>query len=136
MLWAGYTLAFRRSGLSPLQGAAVVNGWCAILLLPLLAWLGVPRLLTAPWSDLLFQAVWQGAIAGLLGIVAYTAAVIWLGAARAALSAALVPPMTAFGGAWILDEPAGWDTLLVATTVAAGVALASGAVVFKRTVKA
>jgi hypothetical protein len=36
----------------------------------------------------------------------------------------------------LAGEPAGWDTLLVATTVAAGVALASGAVVFKRTVKA
>ncbi|MEP6791392.1 MAG: DMT family transporter, partial [Ramlibacter sp.] len=126
-LWAVYTLAFRRCGLTPWQGAAVVNAWSALLLLAMLPWLGAPRLLTAPWQDLLFQGVWQGGIAGLLGIVSYTAAVHRLGASRASLSAALVPPMTSLGGALALGERLGWPTMLAAMLVAAGVALASGA---------
>jgi drug/metabolite transporter (DMT)-like permease len=51
-LWALYTRAFRRSGLTPWAGAAVVNAWSAMLLLPLLAVFGAPRLLSAPWRDL------------------------------------------------------------------------------------
>jgi drug/metabolite transporter (DMT)-like permease len=133
MLWAGYTLAFRRCGLTPWQGAAVVNAWSALALLALLPWLGAP--LTAPWRDLLFQAVWQGVIAGLLGIVTYTAAVRRLGASRASLSAALVPPMTAAGAALLLGESLGWKTMLAALLVAAGVALASGAVLTRRVEK-
>ena len=132
MLWAVYTLAFRRSGLTPWQGAAVVNAWSALALLALLPWLGAPRLLTAPWQDLLFQGVWQGGIAGLLGTVTYTAAVRRLGAARASLSAALVPPMTSLGAALVLGEDLGWKTMLAALLVAAGVALASGAVLARR----
>jgi drug/metabolite transporter (DMT)-like permease len=125
MLWAVYTLVFRQSGLTPWQGAAVVNGWSALLLLPLLAWFGAPRLLSAPWADVAFQAAGQGVMAGLLGLVTYMAAVARLGAAKASLSAALVPPMTALGGAWLLGEPLGALTLAAVLLVMAGVALAA-----------
>jgi drug/metabolite transporter (DMT)-like permease len=125
ILWAVYTLAFRQSGLTPWQGAAVVNAWSALLLLPLLAWFGLPRLLTAPWGDVAFQALGQGVMAGLLGLVTYMAAVARLGAAKASLSAALVPPMTALGGAWLLGEPLSAMTAVAAVLVMAGVAVAA-----------
>jgi len=64
-------------------------------------------------------------VAGLLGLVTYTAAIARLGAARASLSAALVPPMTALGAAGMLGEPLGPVTLVAAFLVAGGVALAS-----------
>jgi drug/metabolite transporter (DMT)-like permease len=126
ILWATHTLAFRRSGLSPWQGAAIVNTWSALLLLPLLAVFGAPRLLTAPWFDVVFQAAGQGVVAGLLGLVTYMAAIERLGAAKASLSAALVPLMTALGAVWLLGEPLGAGTLLAATMVAFGVVSASG----------
>ncbi|WP_298932415.1 EamA family transporter [uncultured Ramlibacter sp.] len=124
LAWAVYTLAFRRSGLTPWQGAALVNAWSALLLLLVLPWLGAPRLLTAPWPDLAFQVVWQGGIAGVLGLVTYTAAVVRLGAARAALSSALVPPMTALGAFWVLGEPLAASSGLAVALVAWGVAVA------------
>jgi len=122
--WAAYTLAFRRSGLTPWQGAAWVNAWSALLLAAALPWLGAPRLFTAPWSDLAFQALWQGGIAGVLGLVTYTAAVRRLGASRAALSSALVPPMTALGGWWLLGEPLGAGGALAVALVALGLVAA------------
>jgi drug/metabolite transporter (DMT)-like permease len=125
MLWAVYTLAFRSSGLTPWQGAAVVNAWSALLLLPLVAWFGAPRLFTAPWGDVALQALGQGVMAGLLGLVTYMAAVARLGAAKASLSAALVPPMTAMGGAWLLDEPLAAMTWAAVVLVMAGVAIAA-----------
>jgi drug/metabolite transporter (DMT)-like permease len=126
-LWALYTQAFRRSGLTPWVGAAVVNAWSAMLLLPLLAVFGAPRLLSAPWRDLAWQAAGQGVMAGLLGLVFYMAAIARLGAARASLSAALVPLMTALGAAMLLDEPLGGATLAAVMLAGAGVAWAAGA---------
>ncbi|MGC1174618.1 DMT family transporter [Polaromonas sp.] len=127
MVWALYTLAFRGSGLTPWQGAAVINAWSSLLLLPVLLAFGAPRLLTAPWTDVAWQALGQGVAAGLLGLVTYMIAIARLGAARASLSAALVPLSTALGAAWLLGEPLGASTLVACALVACGVALASGA---------
>lgn len=127
MVWAVYTLAFRGSGLTPWQGAAVINAWSSLLLLPVLLAFGAPRLLTAPWVDVAWQALGQGAVAGLLGLVTYMIAIARLGAARASLSAALVPLSTALGAAWLLGEPLGVATLAASALVACGVALAGGA---------
>jgi drug/metabolite transporter (DMT)-like permease len=127
MLWAIYTLAFRRSGLTPWQGAAVINTWSLLLLSPVLLVFGAPRLLSAPWTDVARQALGQGVVAGLLGLVTYMIAIAKLGAARASLSAALVPISTALGAACLLGEPLGAGTLVACVLVAGGVALAGGA---------
>ena len=94
-----------------------------LLLLPVLLLWGAPRLLTAPWTDVAFQALGQGVAAGLLGLVTYMVAIARLGASRASLSAALVPLSTALGAAWLLGEPLGAGTLVASALVAAGVAL-------------
>ena len=127
LLWSVYTLAFRGSGLTPWQGAAVVNAGSAMLLLPVLLAVGAPRLLSAPWADVAWQVLGQGAVAGLLGLVVYSVAIAHLGAARAALSAALVPLLTALGSAWLLGEPLSEALLVAVLLVVPGVALGSGA---------
>jgi drug/metabolite transporter (DMT)-like permease len=127
MVWAMYTLVFRRSGLTPWQGVAVINAWSMLLLVPVLLVFGAPRLLSAPWTEVAWQALGQGVAAGLLGLVTYMIAIARLGAARASLSAALVPISTALGAAWLLGEPLGAGTLVASVLVAGGVALASGA---------
>lgn len=124
-LWAIYTVAFRRSGLNALQGAALVNtGSALFLVVPLAAW-GAPLLFTAFLHDVLLQVLWQGVIAGVLGLVTYSVAIARLGAARASLSAALVPPMTAVGAALLLGEELGWVTASTSLLVAIGIAFAS-----------
>lgn len=127
MMWAIYTLTFRVSGLTPWQGAAVINTWSLLLLTPVLLLSGAPRLLSAPWTEVAWQALGQGVFAGLLGLVAYMIAIARLGAAHASLSAALVPISTALGAAWLLGEPLGAGTLVASVLVACGVTLASGA---------
>jgi drug/metabolite transporter (DMT)-like permease len=127
LVWALYTLAFRRSGLTPWQGAAVINAWSCLLLLPVLLVWGVPRLASAPWTDLAWQALGQGVVAGLLGLVCYMVAIARLGAASASLSGALVPLTTTFGAAWLLGESLGAGTLAASGLVGCGVALAAGA---------
>jgi drug/metabolite transporter (DMT)-like permease len=97
VLWAAYSLSFRLTRLTPWEAAAFVNGCSSLLLVPLLLIVGVPRLLSAPWNDVALQAVGQGMVAGVLGLIADTVALARLGPARASLSTALVPVMTALG---------------------------------------
>lgn len=125
--WAGSTIAFRGSGLSPWEAAAVISMWSLLGLLLVLPWMGPLRLFSAPWSDLAMQAIGQGLLAGVLGIVVYMTAVAHLGSARAALSSALVPPLTAIGAELLLGEPADGVTYWASGLVAVGIALASGA---------
>lgn len=133
LCWAIHTHVFRRSGLGPWQGAAIANGGSALLLLAIVPFFaGSLRLSTAPWQDIVFQAVWQACFAGLLGLVAYMAAVRRLGSARAALSAAAVPPMTALGEVVFLQVPARPVVMAAVALVAAGVVLASGAIAWRR----
>lgn len=132
MAWAGYTVAFRGSGLTPWQGAAIVNTWSLAGLLLVLPWTGAGRLLTAPWRDLALQALGQGVLAGVLGLVVYMVAVKHLGSSRAALSSALVPPLTAFGAGMLLGEPADASTWAAAALVAGGIVLASGVIGLRR----
>ncbi|MFT4193764.1 DMT family transporter [Ottowia sp.] len=129
-MWAAYTLAFRGCGLSSWQGAALVNLGSAVLLLPVAVVWGVPRLVSAPWADVAVQALGQGLMAGLLGLVTYSVAIARLGAARAALSAALVPVFTALGAAWLLGEPVDSSVGLALALVVPGVVLAGGAKVW------
>lgn len=128
VLWTAYSLSFKACGLTPWQGAAFVNGWSTVLLLPPLVAYGLPRLVSAPWNDVALQAFGQGLVAGVLGVVVYTATIARLGASNAALTLALVPVVTTLGGAWILHEPITRATLVALSFVVPGVALASGMV--------
>jgi drug/metabolite transporter (DMT)-like permease len=127
VLWAAFTVSFRRTGLSPWEGAALVNVWSAMFLVPLRLWSGPVLLLQAPLHDLLFQALWQGVLAGLVGLWVFAVAIARLGAARAAAFGALAPVASALGGWWWLgDALTLFDAVAVALAVL-GVALVSGA---------
>lgn len=124
--WAAFTVALRESGLSPLQVAALVNAWSAILLLPWFAWHGAPTLARLPVAELVAQGIWQGVLAGLGAFVLFALAVERLGPSPAAAVGAIVPVISAAGGWWWLGErlsPAEW---LAAVGVTTGVLLASG----------
>ena len=127
-LWAGYTLGYRRSGLGAWQAAALVNVWSLLLLLPLLAWQGGSGLAQAPAAELGWQLLWQGLLAGVLGLWTFSRAIALLGAAQAAAFGALAPVVSALGGwAW-LGDPLGAGDLLAIAAAAAGVPSARRAV--------
>jgi len=126
-LWAGFTLSFRRTGLSGWQGAAIVNAWSAILLIPWLLWRGQTGLLAALVHEVLWQALMQGVIAGLLGLWIFSIAVSRLGGPQASAFGGLVPVFSAGGGWWWLAEPVTCVDLLAIASALIGVTLASGA---------
>jgi drug/metabolite transporter (DMT)-like permease len=132
-LWGIYTHAYRRSGLSAFQAAALIALWSFLILLPF----GVPSLVRALGSGLagpvLLQAVLQGLVAGVAGIVLYGIAIDRLGASRAAAVSPLSIVLAALLAIPVLNEipnPAAWIGIILATS---GVVLASGIVSRPRT---
>lgn len=62
VFWAVYTVAYRKSGLDPWHGAALVCFWSAVLITPLWAIMPKATLLSAPFPDLVLQVVAQGVL--------------------------------------------------------------------------
>jgi MYXO-CTERM domain-containing protein len=70
LLWAIYTIAFRSSGVAPVQAAALICTWSAILFLPVYLVLGLSHLSRASSSELGFQIVHHGVFMSCLAVVA------------------------------------------------------------------
>lgn len=92
-LWAGYTVAARVHRVPALAAVVIltVTGLAGTLAI-YLPFFGL-RILSAPWPEVVGQTVYQGVVTGLVGTLLYMRTGELLGAARAALFVALVPPM-------------------------------------------
>jgi drug/metabolite transporter (DMT)-like permease len=125
--WGIYTHAYRASGLKPLEAAGCVALASVLILLPA----GAPALAAAAGSGLagpvLVQAVLQGLLSGVAGMVLYGVAIDRLGASRAAALSPLGPVLAALLGVPLLGDVPGLVAGLGLAASAAGVALASGA---------
>ncbi|MGE6782173.1 DMT family transporter [Ensifer adhaerens] len=124
-LWAIYTHAFRRSGLSPLQGSALIAIWSFLIHLGLAACFGT-TLASVPVEEIALQVTSQGILSGLVAMVAYGFAVKSLGGTQAAAFTALTPVLAMVGGAILLGEQIGPFEILAAVVTATGVALSTG----------
>lgn len=108
--WAVFTVLQKRWGLDPLQATASMSVLSLILLLPpFVIWWSFEPILALPPSQLAIQIVIQGVLAGVVAVVAFAAAVVVLGASRAALFPALVPGSAILIGIPITGE---WPTML------------------------
>jgi drug/metabolite transporter (DMT)-like permease len=103
-LFAGYTIALRRSGLSGLEAAALVSVWSCALYLPFYVAVLHPRLLEVPPSSLIIPGFYQGILTNIISLFAYGRAVSALGPTRAAPFAALIPVFAALLGIFLLGE--------------------------------
>lgn len=126
-LWATYTIAMRKAGTPPLQAAALVCVWSAILYLPFYAFFSGDGLARAGWGEIAFQTLIQGVLSSVVSLVAYNRALQLLGASRGAALASLVPVLATILAIPLLGEwPAPLDWLGVAI-ISTGVYLATGA---------
>jgi len=92
LLWAGFTLALRRSGLEALEGAAVVTyGSIPLLILDLLLSREPLQIHHLPFDVIAMQMILEGVGVGLVATISYAYAVARLGADRAAIAGSLTP---------------------------------------------
>jgi drug/metabolite transporter (DMT)-like permease len=127
LMWAAYTVAMRRGGLTPLHAVALVSVTSLLGYIPLYVLLGGARhLLLVPPSELLFQAVFQGVIGTVVSLFLYGKAVAYLGASRGGAFGALVPALAALFAIPLLDEIPTMTSWLSIVFASAGVYLACG----------
>ncbi|MCR8550619.1 DMT family transporter [Salipiger sp. P9] len=89
-MYGGYTYLLGRWKMPPLQTAAMITVLSGLIMAPLyLALFEPPALATGKWVE---QSVYQGLLGGALAFATFASTVSHLGAARATLFMALVPP--------------------------------------------
>lgn len=126
-LWAVYTLRVRRTGLTPLQAAALVCLYSSAAYLPIYALSGVSRLGRAPWLEVALQAFYQGVLVSGVSIIAYNRAIALIGSGAAAAVVSLVPVAATVLAIPILGETPTVFTAAAVTVIAAGALLAARA---------
>ncbi|TCL76213.1 DMT family transporter [Rhizobium sp. BK251] len=131
VLWASYTHAFRRSGLSAIQASALIAIWSFLIHLWLAAIFGT-SLMTAPLPELGLQVLSQGLLSGLAATIAYGIAVQALGGTQAAAFTAITPALATLGGGLLLGETVGVAEFAAAAITGLGVALSTGLLARKR----
>ncbi len=123
-MWAAYTIAFRLSGLDPWHAAALICFWSALAVLPLWWVMGGQQLFNAPLSHVAIQILWQGILAGAVGLWVYGFAMQKIGAAQSASVGAIVPALAGIGGWLVLGEmPNAFAQVGILVTVAGVVAM-------------
>ena len=120
VLWAVYTLRVRRTGLTPLQAAALVCLYSTLAYLPYYLLSGVSRLSHAPWQEIGLQAFYQGVMVSGVSIIAYNRAIALLGPAAASV-VSLVPVVATALAIPVLGEAPTVFTAMAVGLIAAGV---------------
>lgn len=95
LCWTGFTILIRRWNLGGLAVTAAVSTVSAIAIVPAtLIWGDIGRIAALPLETLAAQLIVQGALSGVVAVIAFGVAVRHLGAAKAGLFPAIVPAAT------------------------------------------
>lgn len=127
VMWAGYTIAFPRTGMSSAEILGLIGIWSLIILTPF----GLPPLITAfnagEGGEIAVQLGIQG-VGALVALLAFGVAIEKLGSSRAAAFTGLVPPLAALIAVPVLGEHPDTAAIIGIVATGLGVALASGAI--------
>ncbi len=124
--WACFSVAFRRSGLTPPQAAGLICLYSTVAVLALLSRTG-SSLSDMDWSVIAFHSIAQGLLSGAVATIAFGFSIQKLGAAKASSFSALVPGLAAvIGYLWLREEPSLTDIMALGTA-SLGVAFANRA---------
>jgi drug/metabolite transporter (DMT)-like permease len=126
--WSAYSVLVRRHALDPVQSTMAITAFAFFAYVPLYAlaaWFEwVPsRLASAPASQMVFQALFQGVGSVVVSGITFTLMIRHFGPVRSTMLTALVPGLSALGAVAALGEPMHWNLL-------AGLALVTGGIVF------
>ncbi|MFZ2652381.1 MAG: DMT family transporter [Burkholderiaceae bacterium] len=110
LTWSIYAVLCRKWRIGAITATLAVAFSCLVTAVPVYA-IGVAsgawqsRLAQASWSEIAFQAVYQGGVAMLIAGAAFTQVVATFGPLRTVMITALVPVMTALAAVPWLGEP-------------------------------
>jgi drug/metabolite transporter (DMT)-like permease len=125
--WAGFTVLARRWRIAPLPATAAISVLGAASFLPF--WLlgdGPARLAGMPHGTLAVQVLVQGALSGVVAVLAYSQAARLLGPGRASLFPAMVPAVAIVLGVHLAGEAPDARQALGLAVVSVGLLLGAG----------
>lgn len=125
VIWAIYTLLFRRSGLTPVQSAALICVWSAALYLPAYLLLGLSRFSLASRGEIALQVCYQGVLMSGGALITYNRAVSLLGSSAATAVIALLPAVASILAIPVLGEIPSLAEGMSIAVIVLGVLLAS-----------
>jgi drug/metabolite transporter (DMT)-like permease len=128
--YAFYTLAFRRSGLTPIEATGLVAFWSLLMILPFGVSPTIELIRTGHLHEVIFQAVLQGVFSGIIALVAFNMGIERLGASKGAAFVALVPVVATLLAIPLLGEWPDVAAVIGVVATSLGVLLASGALAF------
>ncbi len=128
MCWATYSVLARHHGLNAVRATIAITTFAFVTFLPvytLLVLSGVVhgQVFTAPWTDVLFQAAFQGWGSVVISGITFTQMIRHFGPVRSTMITALVPGLSALGAVLLLGEPLHWN-------LAVGLLLVTGGILF------
>jgi drug/metabolite transporter (DMT)-like permease len=137
MSWALYSVLCRRWHVGALQATAGIAVVALVLVVP--AYAGAvaggfmeSHLGAAAWSEIAFQAVYQGGLAMLVAGLAFTQVVAHYGPVRTTMFTAIVPPLAALAAVPVLGEPLAASALLGLACVTLGLLIGNGILGWRR----
>lgn len=104
LMWSAYGLSAQLYRVDALKGVAALSLISFVTVAPPYLILTGDRIFGLPHAEVLFQGFFQGFVTAVLALILYTRAVTHLGAARASLFTALVPPVGLLTAYLILGE--------------------------------
>ncbi len=124
--WSTYSVMSRRLNLQAIPATIAITCFAFFSFVPLytvLAWLQVlpSHLFTAPVSEVLWQALFQGGGSVVISGITFTQMIRHYGPVRSTMITSLVPGLSALGAVVILGEPLGWHLLLGLSLVTFGI---------------
>ena len=124
--WSTYSVLSRRYQLQPVPATMAITCFAFFSFVPLhalLCSLGLlsTHLWTAPWHEVLWQALFQGGGSVVLSGISFTLMIRAYGPVRSTMLTALVPGLSALGAVFWLGEPLGWHVLLGLSLVTLGI---------------
>lgn len=102
--WALFAVACRAWDVRPMQGAVIVCTFAMFAYVPAYLVLATPQFDQVATGELLFQAVYQGVLATIVTMFAFTRAISILGAATTMMMTAAVPGIVTLSAGPLLGE--------------------------------
>jgi len=124
-MWSNFTLGLRRSGLTAVEGAAVISTTSLVCLLGWMLFHPPVGLLQLPISALLFHGAVQGVGVGLASTLCYAFAISKLGPERAGTAGALTPVLASLMAVPLFGEVPGTVSVVAMLLIVTGVILAN-----------
>lgn len=124
--WSCYSVLVRRHALDPVRATIAITAFSCVSFVPvygLAAYAGwVPSHLgTAPASEMVFQAIYQGVGSVVISGITFNVMIRHYGPVRSTMITALVPGLSALGAVVFLNEPMSLNLLAGLALVTCGI---------------